>query len=75
MRKLLLSSALVAALCVPALAGNQGGNNQGPNQGGNNQGGTRAAPGPVAGAGLPVIALGLGGLGIYWLVSRRRRQI
>ena len=70
MRKLLLSSALVAALCVPALAQNQGGN-----MGGNMIGGghTHAAPGPVAGAGLPGIALGLGGLGVYWLVSRRRR--
>jgi hypothetical protein len=69
MRKLLLSSALVAGLCVPALAQNQGGNSMGQNGGGH----TRGAPGPVAGAGLPVIALGLGGLGIYWLVSRRRR--
>ena len=76
MRKLLLSSALVAALCVPALAQNQGGNSMGGggNSMGQNGGGhTRDAPGPVAGAGLPVIALGLGGLGIYWLVSRRRR--
>jgi hypothetical protein len=73
MRKLLLSSALVAALCVPALAAQ---NNQGQNN--NNQGGgghTYGAPGPVAGAGLPIIAVGLGVLGIYWLVRRRRRQI
>jgi hypothetical protein len=30
-----------------------------------------AAPGPIAGAGLPVLALGYG---IYWLVKRRRRK-
>jgi MYXO-CTERM domain-containing protein len=80
MRKLLLSSALVAGLCVPALAGNnQGQNNNNQGQNNNNQGGgghTHGAPGPVAGEGLPVIALvGLGGLGVYWLVRRRRRQI
>jgi hypothetical protein len=57
-KKLILLSALFAALCVPALAGGQGGNNQGGN-GGNNQGGDsqgggghRAAPSRIAGAGL-----------------------
>ena len=29
----------------------------------------RGAPGPIAGAGLPVLAVGYG---IYWLVRRRR---
>ena len=29
------------------------------------------APGPIAGAGLPVLAVGLG---VYWLVIRRRRK-
>jgi uncharacterized membrane protein len=57
---LVLSSALVAALCVPALAG------------GNNQGGNvRGAPGPIAGAGLPVLAVGYG---VYWLIRRRRQR-
>ncbi|MCS3896435.1 hypothetical protein M2171_005568 [Bradyrhizobium japonicum USDA 38] len=28
------------------------------------------APGPIAGAGLPVLAIGYG---IYWLVKRRRK--
>jgi hypothetical protein len=59
--KILLSSALVAALCVPALAQNTGGN------GGGNYWG---APGPIAGAGLPVLAVGYG---VYWLVRRRRK--
>jgi hypothetical protein len=29
------------------------------------------APGPIVGAGLPVLAVGYG---IYWLVARRRRE-
>jgi hypothetical protein len=30
----------------------------------------RGAPGPIAGAGLPVLAIGYG---VYWLVKRRRK--
>jgi hypothetical protein len=30
----------------------------------------RPAPGPIAGAGLPVIAVGFG---VYWLIRRRRK--
>jgi hypothetical protein len=30
----------------------------------------RGAPGPIAGAGLPVLAVGYG---IYWLTKRRRK--
>jgi hypothetical protein len=33
--------------------------------------GYHAAPGPIAGAGLPGLAVGLG---VYWLVKRRRRK-
>ena len=71
MKKLVLLSALFAALCVPALAGNQGGNNQGGNnQGGNSQGGGHhGVPVPMAGAGLPIIAAGYG---VYWLMRRRK---
>ena len=29
------------------------------------------APGPIAGAGLPVLAVGYG---VYWLIKRRRRK-
>ena len=47
------------------LAG-QGGNSQG----GNSQG-FRGAPGPIAGAGLPILAVGYGA---YWLVRRYRRK-
>jgi len=67
MKQLALSFLLFMSLCMPVLAGN------GQGQNGNGQGnGTRAAPGPVVGAGLPVIAVGYG---VYWLVRRRRRQI
>ena len=31
----------------------------------------RGAPGPIAGAGLPVLAVGYG---VYWLVRRHRRK-
>jgi hypothetical protein len=34
-------------------------------------GGVHGVPGPLAGAGLPVIAVGLGA---YWLVRRHRRK-
>lgn len=34
------------------------------------QGTVRGAPGPIAGAGLPILAVGFG---VYWLVRRRRR--
>ena len=74
MKKALLSAVLVAALCVPALGGNQGGNGQGGNgQGGNGQGGGNGyhnVPGPIVGAGLPIIAAGYG---VYWLIRRRRQ--
>jgi hypothetical protein len=35
-----------------------------------NGGGVHAVPGPLAGAGLPFIAVGYG---VYWLVRRRRK--
>jgi hypothetical protein len=31
---------------------------------------TKGAPGPIAGAGLPILAIGYG---VYWLVKRRRK--
>jgi hypothetical protein len=34
-------------------------------------GGIHGAPGPIAGAGLPVIAVGYGA---YWFLKRRRRK-
>jgi hypothetical protein len=32
---------------------------------------THGVPGPIAGAGLPILAVGYG---VYWLVRRRRRS-
>ena len=43
------------------MAGEKGGNGQG----------YYGVPGPIAGAGLPVIAIGYG---IYWLIRQRRRR-
>jgi hypothetical protein len=34
-------------------------------------GGVHGAPGPIAGAGLPALAIGYG---VYWLATRRRRK-
>jgi hypothetical protein len=51
----------------PALACNDKGNC--PNAPGHNKG-VSGAPGPIAGAGLPVLAIGYG---VYWLVKRRRK--
>jgi hypothetical protein len=31
---------------------------------------TRGVPGPIAGAGLPILAIGYG---VYWLIKRRRK--
>jgi hypothetical protein len=67
MKKLIVASAFLAALCLPALAQNQ--NGQGQNQNGN--GGTHGVPGPLVGAGLPVLGIGYG---VYWIVRRYRRK-
>jgi hypothetical protein len=71
----LSAAALAFALMVvtpPALACNGGGNcenapGQIKHEHGNN---VHGAPGPIAGAGLPVLAIGYG---VYWLVKRRRK--
>jgi hypothetical protein len=57
MKKLIVASALFAALCVSALAGGGGNDN---NQGNQNQNGNGVSgvPGPLVGAGLPSIAVG-----------------
>jgi hypothetical protein len=68
LKKLLVASALLGALCLPALAQNQNGQGQNNN---NQGGGTHGVPGPLVGAGLPMIAVGYGA---YWLVRRYRRK-
>ena len=76
---LVLPIALLLALSVPALAqnpnnngnhgqGNNGNHGQG-NNGNGNGGNVRGAPGPVVGAGLPLLLIGGG---IYWIVRRRK---
>jgi hypothetical protein len=69
MRNLLIAIIASTVLTLPAFAQNgQGQNGNGQGQNGGN--GHHAAPGPIAGAGLPVIAVGFG---IYWLIRRRRK--
>jgi hypothetical protein len=65
MKHFLIATALLFASCFSAVAQN--------GQGGNCTGnGYRGAAGPVIGAGLPVLAIGVG-YGVYWLVRRRRQ--
>ena len=70
--KIAMAAALFATLCfaVPASACNGGGNCD--NAPGHNKGGgVSPVPGPLVGAGLPIIAVGYGA---YWLVRRYRRK-
>ena len=60
---LALSIAVLFAVSVPASAKNDHEDN------GKHLGHIKGAPGPLAGAGLPVILIGGG---IYWLVRRKR---
>jgi hypothetical protein len=73
MKGILTSVVLAIGLLSPAFAQNgQGQNGQQGQQGQNGGGGISGAPGPLAGAGLPILA-GVGiGYGIYWIVRRRR---
>jgi hypothetical protein len=64
----LLALALTT-LSPPAQACNDRGNCA--NAPGQNKEETRGAPGPIAGAGLPILAVGYG---VYWLIRRRRKH-
>ena len=55
----------VVTFAIPASACKDGGNCD------SAPGRTKKVPGPIAGAGLPVLAAGYG---IYWLVRRRRNS-
>lgn len=77
MKAILAAIVLTIGLLSPAFAQNgqgqngQGQNGQGQNGQGQNGSGLRGAPGPLIGAGLPGLAIGIG-YGVYWLVRRRR---
>ncbi|MGX9429609.1 MULTISPECIES: hypothetical protein [Bradyrhizobium] len=58
----------LTAMPPPAQACNDRGNCE--NAPGQNKN-VSAAPGPIAGAGLPILAVGYG---VYWLIRRRRKQ-
>ena len=70
MKRLIIAVIVLSATSLSALAQNQ--NNQGCN-GNCNGNNYRGAPGPIIGAGLPLLAAGGIGYGVYWLVKRRRR--
>lgn len=67
--RLLSAAALVTVIGSPALACSGGGNCE--NAPGRSHSVHRGAPGPIAGAGLPALAVGYG---VYWL-GRRRREV
>jgi hypothetical protein len=67
MKVFALPMVLLLALSVPALAKNDKGNQGNGNGNGRN---VHGAPGPLMGAGLPVLLVGGG---IYWVVRRRQR--
>ena len=69
MKKLTVASAILAAIVVPALADPGNGNKNGWDNPNNPH--YRGAPGPIAGAGLPILAVGYG---VYWLARRYRRR-
>ncbi|HEY9127674.1 MAG TPA: hypothetical protein VIM62_11140 [Acidobacteriaceae bacterium] len=60
--------ALSLSMAAPSAACNGNGNcSNAPGHGGSIHG----APGPLAGAGLPILAIGYG---VYWLTKRRRAR-
>jgi hypothetical protein len=70
-KKLIIASAVLAALSIPALADPGNGNGWGQGVGGGQGHKTSGVPGPLVGGGLPFLAVGYGA---YWLVRRYRRK-
>jgi hypothetical protein len=71
MKKLALALGFFAALSPPALADPGKGKDWGDGDGGGRDHKVHGAPGPIAGAGLPILGLGYGA---YWLLRRYRRK-
>jgi len=75
MRQFIIAAAMLGtAMLSPSLALADPGNGNGGVGNGKGNGNEKheyhGAPGPIIGAGLPVLAIGYG---VYWLVKRRRR--
>jgi hypothetical protein len=70
MKQFIIAVAMLSAASMSAYAQNQNGQGCNGNCGGNG-GGYHGAPGPIVGAGLPALAIGIG-FGVYWLRKRRR---
>jgi hypothetical protein len=66
MKTLILSLVLLTALTLPSLV-----QSQTPTRCSTATCNVRGVPGPVAGAGLPILAIGFGA---YWLAKRLRRK-
>jgi len=63
----ILAISMMIGGCIETATLNESSDQNAPTQ----QGVVRGAPGPIAGAGLPILAVGFG---VYWLVRRRRRM-
>jgi drug/metabolite transporter (DMT)-like permease len=68
MKKLILTFSVFLAVCGPALADRDDSHGHGGDRG---EGGYFGVPGPIVGAGLPLVAAA--GYGVYWLIRRRQK--
>jgi hypothetical protein len=68
MKTSVLSLVLLTALSIPSVVQSQ----TAPTPTRCTACGIRGAPGPIAGAGLPILAIGFGA---YWLAKRLRRKV
>jgi hypothetical protein len=68
--KVVLAAFVASTILLPSFALADNGNHYGWYKDNGNPH-YRGAPGPIAGAGLPVLAIGYG---VYWLAKRRRKN-
>jgi len=64
-----LAATILTIVCLPTFAAGGDWRPYLPDQ--KHDHGIRGAPGPIAGAGLPILAIGYG---VYWLIRRYRRN-